>query len=104
MGLVFSFLLCFVGGIFRFANFPSEFAKFLGFVGFLVWIGLLDRGICLDFWDLLGLVYSFFFFAFNFIDQNSKHIFWFGIFGSLISMDGDFFFFFRHGWRGWATD
>ena len=46
---------------------------FLGFVGFGLFI---------------------FFFAFNFIDQNSKHIFWFGIFGSLISMDGDFFFFF----------
>ena len=40
--------LCFVGGIFRFANLPSGFAKFLGFVGFLVWIGLLDLGIHLD--------------------------------------------------------
>ena len=61
--------LCFVAGIFRFANFPSRFAKFLGLVGFLVWIGLLDCGIRLDFWDLLCSVYSFFFFvAFNFID------------------------------------
>ena len=42
------FFLCFVGGIFRFANFPFGFVKFLGFVGFLVWIGLLDLGIRLD--------------------------------------------------------
>ena len=40
--------LCFVGGIFRFAKFPFGFVKFLGFVGFLVWIGLLDLGIHLD--------------------------------------------------------
>ena len=43
----FSFL-CFVGGIFIFANFPSRFANFLGFVRFLVRIGLLDLGIRLD--------------------------------------------------------
>ena len=43
-----SVFLCFVGGIFRFANLPSGFAKFLGFFGFLVWIGLLDLGIHLD--------------------------------------------------------
>ena len=44
-------VLCFVGGIFRFANFPYGFAKFLEFVGFYVWIGLLDDldlGIHLD--------------------------------------------------------
>ena len=40
--------MCFVGGIFRFANFISGFAKFLGFVGFFVQISLLDLGICLD--------------------------------------------------------
>ena len=39
------FFLCFVGGIFRFASFPTGFAKFLGFVGFWVWVGLLDLGI-----------------------------------------------------------
>ena len=38
----------FVGGIFRFANFISGFAKFLGFVGFFIQIGLLDLGIHLD--------------------------------------------------------
>ena len=30
----FFFFLCFVGGIFRFANFPSRFATFLGFFGY----------------------------------------------------------------------
>ena len=40
--------LCFVGGIFRFANLPSGFAKFLGFVVFLLWISLLGLGIRLD--------------------------------------------------------
>ena len=38
----------FVGGIFRFANFIYGFAKFLGFVGFFIQIGLLDLGIHLD--------------------------------------------------------
>ena len=44
----FFFLVCFVGGIFKFANFISKFTKFLGFVGFFVQIGLLDLGIRLD--------------------------------------------------------
>ena len=43
-----AFFLCFVGGIFIFANFPSGSAKFLGFVGFLLWISLLGLGIRLD--------------------------------------------------------
>ena len=57
------FFLCFVGGIFRFANFPFGFVKFLGFVGFLVWIGLLDLGIRLDGKKIL----SFFNFIFGFV-------------------------------------
>ena len=40
--------VCFIGGIFRFANFIYGFAKFMGFVGFFVQISLLDLGIHLD--------------------------------------------------------
>ena len=42
------FFWCFVAEIFIFAKFISRFAKFLGFVGFFVQIGLLDLGLCLD--------------------------------------------------------
>ena len=66
-GFFFFFFLCFVGGIFKFANFIFGFAKFLGFVGFFVQIGLLDLGIYLDGKKIAKKMLWLFLFSFGFV-------------------------------------